>query len=114
MSKLHIYAQSYCHSDAWIVGDYTALRALRDAIDRVIAPTHASDGVPLPHGPEPFVGFKSYTADGEEYNILILNKEDINNIRLPYTHEEGMNKFGKHPVHLVSMADYRQAVRGKK
>lgn len=77
----HIYGQRYWHDDAMIIGNKTALKELRDAIDNALRYGEARIG-PL-------------SRDGEGYNLFIScmpgeteNNEDWKQIRLPYHDRE--------------------------
>jgi len=77
--KLHIYSQSHPHDDAVIVGDRTALVALRDAIGRALETTESS--------------MNTFTNDGEGYSIFVRVREDdnyYNRVSLPYNAEPGV------------------------
>lgn len=71
---MHIYAQSTSHEDVVIVGDLSALQALRDAISKAIERNDsAACGV--------------FCEDREGYNIIVkLGKTE--SLRLPYFDSE--------------------------
>lgn len=77
-NRLHIYGQTLWHDHAFIVGDTTALIALRDAIDAALeAGTAATETT-------------SFTADGEGYEIKVYREEEEeywDKSLLPYTDE---------------------------
>lgn len=72
---LHIYAQDYWHTPAFIVGDVTALTALRDALNRAL-----ENGV---------AGALAFCNDGEGYNAIVakVDEETFNTLSQPYTDE---------------------------
>jgi len=100
--KLHLYAQPQQHDAAWIVGDLTALTALRDAINRVIDGKQAS-------------GAKSFTEDGEGYTAIVLRVEDPEvweEMALPYTDVEGIpHAADVFPFHVIDVDLYRRIMR---
>ena len=78
VNRLHIYGQTYNHDHAFIVGDTTALIALRDAIDAALE-TGSTVG-------ETTV----FAADGEGYDIKVYREEEDkywDKSLLPYTDE---------------------------
>ena len=59
---LHIYGQTDWHAKSYIIGDLTALKALRKAIDAAIE----SGGGKC----------ESFTNDGEGYDTVVIKVED--------------------------------------
>ncbi len=70
MGYLHIYAQDSWHAEAIIVGDETALRGLREAIDAALGEGKGISG--------------AVVDDGEGYNICVL-KQSVDGLAVPYT-----------------------------
>lgn len=74
---LHVYPQMACHTEVFIVGNTKTLKALRDAIDKVLA-----DGEPKM--------FDSSVCDGEYFSTIIARLDDDQqwaNMAVPYTEE---------------------------
>lgn len=79
MKLLHIYGQSVWHDPAFIVGNVSALKALRDAIDQAIK--NLKEGKKVSNA-------DFCTNDGEWYNIyVIVDEENLERRALPYTDE---------------------------
>lgn len=100
---MHIYGQPCWHDDAFIVGDTTSLKALRDAIDKALDSEHNE------------AAMSSFATDGEGYRTIIL-KRDLddtgwNEIASPYTDEiaEERREDIKWPYQLCF--DYLKLVR---
>jgi hypothetical protein len=109
MNRLHIYAQPYNHSDAWIVGDTEALIALRDALNKLIDP-------PLFGDKDTLAGVKSFCNDGEGYTTLILKVEDDivwDQLTLPYNEVKDQRQYEKNPYSIVGHEDYKRVMKGK-
>lgn len=70
MKSIHIYAQEFWHNPAFITGDKTSLKELRDALDVAL-----TEGV---------AKTSSFASDGEGYDIHIA-VADTNHLPLPYT-----------------------------
>lgn len=73
-SKLHIYSPAYHHDHAFIVGDRTALEALRAAIDAAL---QVGEGTA-----------EAMTADGEGFELKVYCEEENeywDKATLPYT-----------------------------
>ena len=75
---LHIYAQPEWHDDASIEGTRTALKNLRDAIDKALTDGRDAES-------------KAIVADGEGYTveIKIRSHEYLRGARLPYVADYG-------------------------
>lgn len=71
--NLHVYPQEQWHDDAYIIADRPALLALRDAIDKALAP-----GIGI-------TGMDFFANDGEGYTLHVVNLEG----------DEGWNKLGR-------------------
>lgn len=73
---LHIYAQSYQHQPAVIIGNREALELLHEAIDRAIR-GHDNEAV-------------AFAKDGEGYGAIVLLTDDdeFRKTPLPYTDPE--------------------------
>lgn len=69
--KLHIYGQRAEHDDAFIIGDFEALTALREAIDRALNSPKAETVTP-------------FTEDGEGYLLTVLH-DGTSELMVPYT-----------------------------
>ena len=83
---LHIYGQEAWHGDAFIVGDTTALTALRDAIDKALLDKSVYGGVEFT---------QSFTNDGEGYTTAVVKldkSEDFDRMAVPYTAEEAAER----------------------
>ena len=93
---LHIYAQSFQHQDAWIVGTRDSLMALRDALNRALES-------------QTLEKLESFTGDGEGYSVLVLQVDGVTaaELRYPYVDYEG--SFGKAPFEIVGSEAYRKA-----
>ena len=82
MNLLHIYAQPWEHSDAWIVGTRDGLTALRDALTRALASERAEPTACL-----------QFVTDGEGYACFIVpndadwQSEKWMKLYRPYTDE---------------------------
>jgi len=83
---LQIYAQEFEHQDAYIVGNKEALLKLRNAIDEAIATEESS--------------IELFCADGEGYNLIILNKNKLMDLMLPYNNSHLNSWNGKSPYDL--------------
>lgn len=87
--NLHVYPQEQWHDSAFIIADQPALRALRDLIDKVLAP---GDGL----AEKDF-----WASDGEGYTLHVINlegDEGWNKIGRPYTSEMAQDKRGESAV----------------
>jgi len=62
---IHIYGQDAEHDDAYITGDETALRKLRDAIDQALSDACGSQGKA-----------NVSSSDGEPYSVYVVNHAD--------------------------------------
>lgn len=73
MDTLHVYSQEAYHDAVFIVGDLTALRNLRDTIDKAINSHQAAK-------------FNTFTSDGEGYTVSItpLTEAQMDTLRMPY------------------------------
>ena len=75
---LHIYGQIAWHDEVTIIGDKTSLTKLRNAIEEAInKDSSMTDGV---------------VNDGEGFNILIINDNNIDKLPLPYSDEVASEK----------------------
>ena len=96
---IHIYAQAWNHSDAFIVGNKEGLIALADALDMVSA--HWNDDI---------IGVDVFANNGEGYKIIIkrTSDEDMQQLKLPYPDDEvhGNEVGGKSPFELVGKEAY--------
>lgn len=76
---IHLYSQAFEHDDAWIVGDFESLAALRDKIDSVL-------------NGDPPKNLNVFASDGEGYTLRVKLIGDCPNLRLPYTDELSQDK----------------------
>lgn len=80
MSKtpyLHIYAQTFYHDHAFLVGNRESLELLRDAIDSALAEGEGKA--------------TAYVSDGEGFDVQVYKEEEEsywNDALLPYTDEK--------------------------
>jgi hypothetical protein len=91
LGTLHLYAQEQWHDEAYIVGDYAALKQLRDALDMALETGRCSMLV--------------FAADGEGYRLHVVQHETarMDRLRLPYAKTiYGPEPKGRYPSSLVS------------
>ncbi|HEU0197080.1 MAG TPA: hypothetical protein VFQ88_07730 [Nevskiaceae bacterium] len=67
----HLYAQGAWHDEAYIVGNRTALTALRDALDAALRTGVGATEL--------------YARDGEGYATVCLLRPSLRELALPYT-----------------------------
>jgi hypothetical protein len=113
MNLLHIYAQAWEHSDAWIVGNRDGLTALRDALNRALANEKT----------EP-VACLQFAADGEGFACFIVPNdadwqgEKWQKLYRPYTDETARDhrkdKDVLAPYQLLGDGEYRRLYEGLK
>lgn len=79
---IHIYAQSQWHDEAYIVGNHSALRTLRDAIDKALLSGNGMAEV------------QTFAEDGEGYDIHVMSvpEETLHKLAVPYTSEMAAEK----------------------
>lgn len=96
-SLLHLYAQSFEHAEAWVVGSKEGLKALRDVIDKVLTGDEASECADVE------------VVDGEGYKLLVVqtDKKELykKEVSLPYANATYQ---GKYPIVLVGPSRYRE------
>ena len=100
--NLHVYPQEFWHEDAFIVADRAALLALRNLIDKVLAPGPGFDK-------EEF-----FASDGEGYSLHVVDlegDEGWNKIGTPYTGDMSREKRDSAvwPWEIVKMRKERKA-----
>lgn len=104
-TKLHVYAQSQWHGDAFVVGSPAALRALRDACDAALADSAAH-------------AFLSYTQDGEGFVTFVVpvvtGDDQWDKLPLPYTDPIARDRAGDRLVPYMLIPNYRDLARGAK
>ena len=93
---MHVYGQDCEHEEAFIVGNETALRALRDALDAALNGGLGQATV--------------FAADGEGYILHVIKHptQRIDRLQLPYSGWErryGMERRGRYPASLVPFRD---------
>lgn len=74
-AELHIIAQAYWHSDAYLVGNRLGLLALRDAINRALA------------GPDRRAECLAWPNDGERYSVIVHLRDNVADVPYGYTDE---------------------------
>lgn len=107
MNLLHVYAQPWEHSDAWLVGNREGLTALRDALNRALASETT----------EP-AGCLQFVADGEGYACFIVpndadwQTEKWQKLYRPYTDETAKDRRSDEevlvPYRLLEDGVYRR------
>ena len=94
-NTLHIHSQGGPHEDAVIVGDEKALRLLASAIQRAI-----ESGLD---------GSASFCADGEGFICYVVKRDDLEDLKLPYTDEPYKDCGGEiHPLTTISKERYKE------
>ena len=93
---LHIYAQPFWHTEAWLVGSRASLAKLRDCIDSALTNDKASCG--------------QFTADGEGYAAIVVVTDSHDGLILPYT-DPVVPLTGRGPHTLITTTEYRSLVR---
>jgi hypothetical protein len=104
---LHIYGQGAWHDAAFVVGDRTALVALRDAIQDAIenldAAKETSDATS---------SARVFADDGEGYVAIVvaLSDQEAGNsaLRLPYHDPIVGDLPGDHPSNMLTPERYRE------
>lgn len=86
MNTLHVFGQAQWHDDAYIVGDETSLRALRDAIDRALASGRDKA--------------TSFVNDGEGFDVVVIKADEavLDRLMLPYNDEIAAEKHGESKI----------------
>lgn len=87
---MHLYAQEQWHDDAYVIGDETALRALRDAIDKALS---GGTGTSL-----------AFAGDGEGYRVRVVVRGP-ERLPMPYTDEIAAEVGAVFPDDLISTLD---------
>lgn len=72
-NELHAYSQDSWHDDLVVAGDEEGLKALRNAIDEALQEGHGQSGV--------------FVNDGEGYRALVLRKDNLDDLPVPYDAE---------------------------
>lgn len=75
---LHVYGPSHHHDSAAIVGNETALRELRHAINAALAGIDST--------------VRAFTNDGEGFGCLIFCTEAMERVAVPYTTDYAVEK----------------------
>jgi len=111
ISLLHLYAQSWEHNDAWIVGNREGLTALRDALNRALETETTKPTACL-----------AFATDGEGYACFIVpNDADWQSDRwmrlyLPYTDETAKDHRKDEdvltPYQLLEEGEYKRLYDG--
>jgi hypothetical protein len=97
---MHVYSQPYCHAPACIAGTTEQLRALYETIGRALWSGHAERT-------------ESTTSDGECYDVIVVPREDMAGLALPYSEPptEGKRWEGTHPLGSLTREDYERMER---
>lgn len=97
---LHIYAQFFEHQEAYILGNETALLALRDALNQILS------------GQKDVTTAECFTNDGEGYLtfVKLCKESELNEANLPYTdfyERHGIEPQNKTPYEIVGPEEYQ-------
>lgn len=113
MNLLHLYAQPWEHSDAWIVGNREGLTALRDALNRALANEQTAPAACL-----------QFVTDGEGYTCFVVpndadwQSEQWMKLYRPYVDETAKDHRKDEdviaPYQLLDDGEYKRLYEGLK